>query len=70
MMTMNASVLQVYGSSLLVFDQASCQQVIVHTPNAACFSAGDCVCIHYNGVMTQSIPPQISATCIYRAGCC
>ena len=25
-----------------------------------------CLCIHYNGAMTNSIPPQISATCIHR----
>ena len=29
-------------------------------------SGGDCLCIHYNGAMTSSIPPQISATCIHR----
>ena len=40
--------------------------VQVNTANACCYQVGDCLCIHYNGAMTNSIPPQISATCIHR----
>ena len=67
---MCASVLQVQEASLLVFDQAGCRQVLVHTANANCFCPGDCVCIVFNGVMTASIPPQISASSICRSACC
>jgi len=52
--------------SLLVCDCSTCQQVQVNTANACCYQVGDCLCIHYNGAMTNSIPPQISATCIHR----
>ena len=47
-------------------DCSTCQQVQVNTANACCYQVGDCLCIHYNGAMTNSIPPQISATCIHR----
>ena len=64
--TMTARVLEVRCDSLLVCDCSTCQQVQVNTAIACCYQVGDCLCIHYNGAMTNSIPPQISATCIHR----
>ena len=64
--TRTARVLEVRCDSLLVCDCSTCQQVQVNTANACCYQVGDCLCIHYNGAMTNSIPPQISATCIHR----
>lgn len=69
-MTLWATVLEVRNSSLLVLDCRTCQQVIVFAQNAWRFSIGDCVRIEYNGVMTLSIPPQISAMRICRVRCC
>lgn len=68
--TMLATVRQVCPRNLLVCDHSTDQEVLVHTANACCFSRGDCVCIHFSGVMTMSIPPQITATCIHRVNCC
>ena len=68
--TMCAVVCQVQDSFLLVCDQSSCQQVQVNTSCASCYSAGDRICIHYNGAMTNSIPPQISADCIHKVSSC
>lgn len=69
--TMIATVTQVCRCSLLVCDHCTNQEVLVHTAQACCFSCGDCVCIHFSGAMTMSIPPQITATCIRRVnGCC
>ena len=64
LVTMKACVLRVCRCDLLVCDLSSSQEVLVHTPKACCFSVGDRVCIEYNGAMTLSIPPQISATSI------
>ena len=66
---MCAVVLCMQNSSLLVCDCSTQQKVLVHTDQACCFSVGDYVCIHYNGAMTMSIPPQISAQCISRISC-
>ena len=68
--TMCAVVCQVQDGSLLVCDQSNCQQVQVNTSCANCYSAGDRICIHYNGAMTNSIPPQISADCIHKVSSC
>ena len=68
--TMCAVVCQVQEDSLLVRDQNSCQEVQVNTSCAHCYSAGDRICIHYNGAMTASIPPQISADCIHKVSSC
>lgn len=62
--TMLATVRGVNRCSLSVHDQSTDQEVIVHYDCACHFRVGDRVCIHYNGVMTKSLPPQISATCI------
>ena len=65
-MTMKATVLQVQNNALLVCDQSNGQEVLVHTSQARCFCPGDRICIQYNGVMTLSIPPQISAESICK----
>lgn len=65
-MTMTAKVLQVQNCALLVCDQCTNQEVLVHTDEACCFCPGDCVCIEYTGAMTMSIPPQIYACCISK----
>ena len=60
-MTMQATVQRVECNNLLVFDHAMSQNVVVHTPDACRFRVGNFVCIEYNGIMTRSIPPQITA---------
>ncbi len=68
-MTLCATVRSVREDSLVVFDCATAQEIVVHTSRARCFFAGERVVIRFNGVMTASIPPQITATCISRACC-
>lgn len=65
--TMLATVCKVECCKLCVCDMCNQQEVVVHYQNACCFHVGDCVCIHYNGIMAQSMPPQITATCIEHA---
>ena len=67
--TMKACVLQVNDCDLLVRDCSTKQEVVVHSDRACRFSVGDTVCIVYNGVMTLSIPPQISAMSIRKISC-
>ena len=59
-------VLEVNDGWLLVCDQSTCQQVRVNTPCASCYRVGERLRICYDGVMTASIPPQISASKICR----
>ena len=66
---MNARILRVNCCDLLVCDLCTCQEVLVHTNNACCFCPGQCVCVQYNGAMTMSIPPQISADCVKCISC-
>lgn len=70
METMTATVLQVCCCSLLVCDQCTRQEVLVHTDNACCFCVGDCICIKHSGAMTASIPPQVSACSICKISSC
>lgn len=65
-MLMIATVREVRGNRLLVRDHASQQNVIVNTNRTGCIFVGDRVSILYNGVMTRSIPPQITAIRIRR----
>ena len=65
-MIMTATVLSIQRGSMLVFDFSNRQQVQVNTNNTFRFCPGDLVRIRYNGAMTMSIPPQISATSIVR----
>ncbi len=65
-MLMIATVQEVRQRNLLVRDRTTGQEVIVNTNYARCFSVGDRISIFYNGAMTASIPPQISAIRIRR----
>lgn len=60
-MIMNAVVIEVQPGRLLVLDLDTRQRVLVNTPEAWQWHSGDLVRIWYNGSMTRSIPPQISA---------
>ncbi len=69
MVTMLATVVRAWGSQVLVTDNSNGQEVLVNTNNSTGnLSAGDQVRIVYDGVMTASIPPQISAQsiCVLR----
>ncbi len=69
MVTMTATVVQAWGTQVLVTDNANGQEVLVNTGyNTTNLAAGDQVRIVYNGVMTASLPPQISAQsiCVQR----
>lgn len=65
-MIMIATVREVRDDSLLVRDRANGQDVVVHTNCTECFCVGDIVSILFNGIMTNSLPPQITATNIRR----
>ena len=65
-MFMQAVVIEVQWERLLVLDLDTRQRVIVHTPVAHLFQPGDHIGIWYSGVMTGSIPPQITAQNITR----
>lgn len=65
-MKMCAVVCEVGCDVLLVCDLENDQQVEVHTNQARCFREGEQICICYDGAMTRSIPPQISACRIWR----
>lgn len=65
MVTMTATVVQAWGSQVLVRDNSNDQEVLVLTGySTGNLAAGDQVRIVYNGVMTASIPPQINAQSI------
>ncbi len=69
MVTMLATVVRAWGSQVLVTDNSSGQEVLVNTNNSTGnLTAGDQVRIVYDGVMTASLPPQISAQsiCVLR----
>lgn len=69
MVTMIATVVQAWGTQVLVTDNANRQEVLVNTNNSTGnLMAGEQVRIVFNGVMTASIPPQISAQsiCVLR----
>jgi hypothetical protein len=60
--------LQVTDGDLLVRSCRTGQEILAHTGCACRFSAGDCVRIRFNGVMTMSIPPQITACKVWKIG--
>ncbi len=66
-MTMCATIISVERGRLLVLDDKTEQEVIVKT-RCSNFREGEKVKIIYNGIMTLSLPPQISAGRILR--CC
>ena len=66
---MLATVVQAWGSQVLVTDNSNGQEVLVTTNYfTGNLNAGDQVRIVYDGIMTTSIPPQISAQsiCVQR----
>lgn len=67
--TMSAKVCGVQRGLLHVCEEETKQEVLVHYDQACCFREGDRICIHYNGVMTRSMPPQIRAVQIARVHC-
>lgn len=66
-MTMCATIIGIENGRLLVLDNATEQEVIVKT-RCNKFDEGDKVRIIYNGIMTLSLPPQITAGRIIK--CC
>ena len=66
-MFMQAVVIEVQWGRLLVLDLDTRRNVIVNTPEARRFRSGELVNIWYSGVMTPSIPPQITALRIIPA---
>lgn len=67
MTAMCAVVLETGGRRLLVRDSRTNQEIEVNTRCNCNFRVGDRIIIFYNGAMTMSIPPQISAIRIQRA---
>lgn len=68
--TLHACVTEVCPCHLLVSDLCQDQEVFVHTDEACRFQVGDLVRIEYNGAMTRSLPPQITADSICKRGTC
>lgn len=65
-MIMIATVLRLGSGNMLVRDSSTGNEVLVHFSGASAFRPGDVVQITFNGIMTQSIPPQITATSVAR----
>ena len=59
----------VEDGQLLVRNWESCQDVAVFYDGACRFSSGQCVRVHYNGIMTLSLPPQVTADCVEQIAC-
>ena len=68
--SMEACILEVQCNQLLVRDLSNDQEVLVYTNRACCFCPGERVIIEYDGTMTLSLPPQISADRIYHGSQC
>ena len=69
MVTMIATVVRAWGSQVLVTDNANGQEVLVNTTQSTSnLMTGEQVRIVYDGIMTASLPPQISAQsiCVLR----
>ncbi|MCI9155930.1 MAG: hypothetical protein HFF44_03190 [Lawsonibacter sp.] len=69
MVTMLATVVQAWGTQVLVTDNSNGQEVLVNTNySTANLAVRDQVRIVYDGIMTASLPPQISAQsiCVQR----
>ncbi|MDR1753747.1 MAG: hypothetical protein LBR74_02430, partial [Eubacterium sp.] len=66
-MTMTATILNVNSNSLLVRDSSNNQEVLVFYTSEN-LRPDDKVKITYNGLMTRSFPPQITADYIQRIG--
>ena len=68
--TICGNILETGCCQLLVCDHNSGEPVLVHTPNACCFSCGECVCVCHSGMMTMSIPPQVTAISVTKTSSC
>ena len=69
MVTMIATVVRAWGSQVLVTDNANGQEVLVNTNHSTSnLMTGEQVRIVYDGIMTASLPPHISAQsiCVLR----
>ena len=69
MVTMIATVVRAWGTQVLVTDNANGQEVLVNTNHSTSnLMTGEQVRIVYDGIMTASLPPQISAQsiCVLR----
>ncbi len=69
MTRMCARILDIDNDRLLVMDMKTKQEVAVNTDCVCGFEEGDRIIIFYNGAVTMSIPPQISAIRIRKASC-
>lgn len=70
METMTGEILEINQGQILIRDEATEQEVAVNTSSCICgLAVGDRVHILYSGVMTRSLPPQISAMRITRLNC-
>lgn len=67
MMTMCAVILETGNDQLLVRDSKTDQEIIVNTRCSCDFRVGDRILIFHRGMMTMSLPPQISAVRITKA---
>lgn len=65
-MLLIATVERVQPGRLVVRDRRTFRTVLVRTFQTRCIFPGDVISILYNGIMTQSIPPQITAIAIRR----
>ncbi|MDR1701803.1 MAG: YobA family protein, partial [Sporomusaceae bacterium] len=63
-MEMIATVIKTNPESMLVIDAATGNEVRVNFRDARKFHPGNTIRIIYNGIMTKSFPPQISADSI------
>lgn len=64
-MIIQGLVLEVRNKALLVLDIRNRRNVLVLTAKADNFCRGDIVFIAYDGRMTRSIPPQITANNVF-----
>lgn len=62
----NAIIIRINSNNILVRDLETNQEILVHFRNSRQFRPGERVEIEFNGQMTHSIPPQITATSIKR----
>ena len=70
MTTLNATVKEVENCSMLVCNNNTSEEIVVHAQNACRFCPGDRVCIRFNGVIATSNPPQITAISVVKLPSC
>lgn len=69
-MTMNATVIEVYDSGLLVSDLSTSQEVLVNKQDICRVWPQDLVRIEFSEAIVKSIPPQITADSITLVSAC